>query len=65
MKQRFVQRLSSLVLSVGALVSVVVAHNPASPQQFQTPSQPLVLAQAQVQPAVTAVESVGMTWAWD
>jgi catechol 2,3-dioxygenase-like lactoylglutathione lyase family enzyme len=61
MKQRFARRLSSLVLSVGALVSVVVAHNPAYPQQFQTPSQPLVLAQAQVQPAVTAVESVGMT----
>jgi catechol 2,3-dioxygenase-like lactoylglutathione lyase family enzyme len=61
MKQRFARRLSSLVLSVGAWVSVGVAHNPAYPQHFQTPSQTPVLAQAQAQPAVNAVESVGMT----
>jgi catechol 2,3-dioxygenase-like lactoylglutathione lyase family enzyme len=61
MKQRFVRRLSSLVLSVGAWASVVVVHNPAYPQHVQTPSQTQVLAQAQTQSAVTAVESVGMT----
>jgi catechol 2,3-dioxygenase-like lactoylglutathione lyase family enzyme len=61
MKQRFIRRLSRLVLSVGAWVSVGVAHNPAYPQHFQVPSQTPVLAQAQAQSAVTAVESVGMT----
>jgi catechol 2,3-dioxygenase-like lactoylglutathione lyase family enzyme len=38
-----------------------VAHNPAYPQHVQAPSQTPVLAQAQAQSAVTAVESVGMT----
>jgi catechol 2,3-dioxygenase-like lactoylglutathione lyase family enzyme len=61
MNQRFARRLSSLILSVGVGVSVGVAQNPAYSQHFQTPSQTPVLAQAQAQSAVTAVESVGMT----
>ncbi|WP_404788119.1 VOC family protein [Altericista sp. CCNU0014] len=61
MKQRLARRLASLVLSVGAWVSVGVTHNPAYPQHLQLHNQTSVLAQAQTQSAVTAIESVGMT----
>lgn len=61
MKQRFTRRLSSILLSISTCISVAVAHNPAYPQHFQSPRQIPVLAQAQTQSAVTAVESVGMT----
>ena len=61
MKQRFARRLSCLVLSVGAWVSVGVIHNPAYPQPIQPHNQTSILAQEQTQSAVTAVESVGMT----
>jgi catechol 2,3-dioxygenase-like lactoylglutathione lyase family enzyme len=57
----FARRFSSVLLSVGALVGVIATHRIAYPQIVQTPHQSSTLAQAQIQTAVTAVESVGMT----
>lgn len=57
----FARRLTGVLLSVGTWVGVFATPNPSYPQNTQAPKQRSVLAQTQTQPAVTAVESVGMT----
>ncbi|NJM67228.1 MAG: glyoxalase [Acaryochloris sp. RU_4_1] len=64
MNQPLTSKLTSILLSVSALVTVVATPNPGYSQSIQLPRRrpvSTILAQQPTQSAVTAVESIGMT----